>query len=378
MRRLGAATTFLLCAAIASSGCTGANPAPDPTPQREPGQVIELFPGGLRPPEFQDEPDSPFLVEEPIALLSRPTSSEVDVVVAAPRNFSAAVYRLQTPVRGPSTMTLFPTRDGQARRALATEIFVSSAARSTDGTTWIVDNPAQSRSGQSRLLSISPDGSTAPRETMAGLRLSRDRVRLIVSPDGQVGYLSDGRPHALPGGGVVPPLSDVQQLKPTGDGGYLAAFAPGPRRPIRVSHISPRGSGTPFSIPPTVAADPLRTSATDGGRTPAFAGTVVGLATDGDGGAYLAVTNRTVDDALGVDLDATSMVLHADADGTMTMLMRGQLNGTANCPPLPRGARLADAERNLGRITDLMLRGDQLMIADAACRRVLAVHLERP
>ncbi|HEV7824899.1 MAG TPA: hypothetical protein VGP02_08335, partial [Mycobacteriales bacterium] len=91
-----------------------------------------------------------------------------------------------------------------------------------------------------------------------------------------------------------------------------------------------------------------------------------------------AVTNRTVDDALGVDLDATSMVLHADADGTMTMLMRGQLNGTANCPPLPRGARLADAERNLGRITDLMLRGDQLMIADAACRRVLAVQLERP
>jgi hypothetical protein len=378
MRRLGAATAFLLCAAIAASGCTGGNPAPDPTPQREPGQVSELFPAGLRPPEYQDEPDWPFLVEEPIALLGRPTSTEVDVVTAAPRNFSAALFRLQTPVRGPSTMTLFPTGGGQATRAVATEIFASSAARSTDGTTWIMDNPAQSRSGHPRLTSISADGRTATRETMAGLQLSRDRVRLIVLPDGQVGYLSGGRPRALPGGGVVPPLSDVQQLKPTGDGGYLAAFAPGPGRPIRVSHMSPSGSDTKFSIPPTVAADPLRTPTPAGSTTPAFAGTVVGLATDGDGGAYLAVTNRTVDDAVGVDLDASSMVVHADADGTVTMLMRGGLSGTLNCPSLPRTARLTDAEPYLGRVTDLMLRGDQLLIADATCRRVLAVQLEAP
>jgi hypothetical protein len=69
------------------------------------------------------------------------------------------------------------------------------------------------------------------------------------------------------------------------------------------------------------------------------------------------------------------MVLRMKADGATTLLLDGGLNTFSYCPMLARATRLATAEREVGRVTDLLVRDGQLWIADAACRRILALQL---
>jgi hypothetical protein len=359
---------MLACALVV--GCTR-DPAPQPRPEPAPGQVIEILPGDLRPPSIDQE--IRFTIQEPIALLGATTSSDVDVVEAPTRNYRAALWRLHE--GAPGQMSVAVPADIPALAAHDPALLeVSSAARSQDGTTWLLDNPAHIRTGVPRLTQIPAGGAARVHSMLAGLQLSRDRVRLTTLPDGRVGYIARGRVHALAGdNGPAPALDRVERISATGNGGYLAAVRQGSERTIQIVRVSPGGSARTFPLPVRVREDPLRSG--DDSPMPTFTGAVVALTYDGHGGAFVAIAERTVDDALGVDIDTSSMLLHLLSDGTTTMLMRGDKQGRAHCATLRQPARASDAEHDMGRITDLMVRGDQLWITDSACRRVLALRL---
>jgi hypothetical protein len=211
---------------------------------------------------------------------------------------------------------------------------------------------------------------------LSGLQLSRDRVRLTSLPNGRVGYLAGGRVHALAGdNSPVPTLHGVERLVPAGDGGYLAALRPGQGTTLEVVRVDSAGTRRSFAVPAEVRRDPIRSDNQGDAVVPTFTGSVVGLTPDGHDGAFIAIAAKLVDDALGVDIYTSSMLLHLSADGTTTLLMTGRRTGRANCPPLRGATGIPDVERDLGRITDLLVRGEQVWLADAACRRVLALQL---
>jgi hypothetical protein len=335
----------------------------------QPGQIIELLPDHLRPGELQR--DVPFLLQEPVALLAGTTPADIDVLDAMRRGYHANLYRLHADPQGRLTVT-FP--DDTVLRGAGSAGFVSSAARSADGTTWIMDNPDLAVQGTPRVIRVPRSGQATVHATLAGLKLSRDRVRLTTLPDGRVGYLARGRPHALPGDtGALPQLAGVDRLVPANGGGYLAAGRSGPGSPLEILRVDATGTRTTLSVGPRVTADSLRKNLTQPLLVPD--GPVVALAADGLGGAYVAVASTPVDDSLGVDPDTGSMLLHVTSDGTTSLLLDGKARSSSSCPDLAPRASLVDAERDLGRITDLVLRGDQLWIADAACNRVLALRL---
>jgi hypothetical protein len=63
--------------------------------------------------------------------------------------------------------------------------------------------------------------------------------------------------------------------------------------------------------------------------------------------------------------------------GKTTFVIRGEHSRhSSRCPYPPPSARIPDTEANIGRITDLMVHGDQLWIADAGCRRLLRLQLD--
>jgi hypothetical protein len=101
----------------------------------------------------------------------------------------------------------------------------------------------------------------------------------------------------------------------------------------------------------------------------------VALTPDGSGGAFLAVANEAVDDALGIDVSAASMLVHMDSDGTTTWLATGVRTDQDVCPRLRQPAPLSRSDLLFGRISDLVIRGDRLWLGDAGCRRILAVQL---
>ncbi|MCW2568120.1 MAG: hypothetical protein JWN54_2217 [Mycobacterium sp.] len=379
MRRHGAATILALCAVLATAGCTRDTPAPKPAPK--PGQLTEIFPAGLHPVGM--DPPFSFVPHEPVALLAVPGSADVDHATGSSRGPAAAIYRLSNPLREHGTVDFFPRGHGEGVKALRGRFELSSVAREQDGTTWLIDNPKgwSSIVGPPRLLGISPDGRTATESTLTGTDFRRDRTRLTPLPDGRVGYLSRGQIQALPGDtGSVPALTHVERLAPTGGGGYLAATRPGPGTAIRLVRVDAAGTRTDTTLPVEAPEDPLR--GTDSAM-PLFDGSVVALTSDGHGGAYLAIARGIVDDSLGVDTGylgvdtgTDSMVVHTDADGRTTLLLRGELPAPSGCPYRRLPAGLTEMDGAVGRITDLMVRGDQLWIAEAGCRRVLALQLD--
>jgi hypothetical protein len=144
---------------------------------------------------------------------------------------------------------------------------------------------------------------------------------------------------------------------------------------VQVVRIDARGVRSTLTVPAEVSGDPLRNGAGPATPVRTSTGTVVALASDGAGGAYLAIADKSVDDSLGVDYQTRSMILRMKADGATKLLLDGRLNRSAYCPTLARATRLATAEREVGRVTELLVRDGQLWIADAACRRILALQL---
>lgn len=368
MRRPATPALALLAALTLTTSCTRQQPAPAPQPRA--GEVLELLPDGIKPPELRGHS---WELQEPVALLQ--SAEGADVVVSPPRGPGATIYRRAPSAEGRPAVTFYPT-DGDIRNQLADMNGVSSAARSADGTTRLLDNPSGQRNGTPRLLTITPGGRSATFSALTELRLSRDRVRLTTLPDGRVGYLADGRLHHLPGdSGHLPALTGVERITPTGDGGYLAAVRPAAGRRVQVVRIDARGVRSTLTVPAEVSGDPLRNGAGPATPVRTSTGTVVALASDGAGGAYLAIADKSVDDSLGVDYQTRSMILRMKADGATKLLLDGRINTSAYCPTLARATRLATAEREVGRVTDLLVRDGQLWIADAACRRILALQL---
>jgi hypothetical protein len=113
MRRHGAATILLLCAALAAAGCARDAPAPNPTPK--PGQLTEIFPAALHPADL--DPPFSFVPHEPVALLAVPGSAGVDLATGPSGGPGATIYRLPTPLRQKGTVEFFPPGDGEVRRA---------------------------------------------------------------------------------------------------------------------------------------------------------------------------------------------------------------------------------------------------------------------
>ena len=342
----------------------------------KPGEVIEILPGDIRPARYA-EAGIPFNIHEPIALLPGPTAADVDVITAMSRGVNAAAFRVHTDQSGRTTVVQpddVALTSGKNRLRWA----VSSAARSADGTTWFMNNPAKLPSGTPRVWRVPRNGEALQFADLTGLQLSRDRVRLTTLPDGRVGYLADGRPRALPRvPGPVPALGGIDRLTATGAGGYLAAVRTASQAAIQIVRVGADGSRKTFTIPPSVRPGPLRSDHTKS-ALPTFHGTVVALTPDGQGGAYVAVASKLVDDALGVDYSAGSMLLRVRSEGETTLLTTGDLTSSRTCPDWPSSTRLEEMESNLGRITDLSLHGDQLWIADAACRRVLSLRTAEP
>jgi hypothetical protein len=169
-------------------------------------------------------------------------------------------------------------------------------------------------------------------------------------------------------------LSDIERLTPTDDGGYLAATKSRPGSTIRLIRFRPDGTRTDVVLPREVADDPLRGTVRSGFRMPVPEGSVVALTPDGHGGAYLAIAARPVDDALGVDISTPAMLVHASASGKTTFLMRGNRAEGPACSTLASDAHISTTGE-VGRITDLLVHGDQLFISDAGCRRTVALQL---
>jgi hypothetical protein len=335
----------------------------------KPGEVIEILPDDIRPADHLARvPFAP--IQEPVALLGGPGRGDVDVLGATPAASGIEVYR----VHGDSEPPTVEVRNEFNVPMPDSVVGVSAAVRQPGGTTWFLDAPSWTPDGQPRIIRTPLGGSARPYGVLKGLRMGPDRVRITLLPGGIPGYVARGTAHALPGMPTsAPRLDGVQRIVPTDDGGYLAAIRSRSGDPIRIVRSGAHGDGRTLVVPQMLKPDPLRGSGGSWSRaTPP--GDIVALADDNRGGAYLAIASRPVDDAFGIDRDARTVLAHVTPGGT-TLLANGLVGESSNCPRLPPAATLEEAERSLGRITDLLIHEDRLWIADAACARVLVLKL---